>query len=127
MHRTRLSLYYLASYLLVGGVGFLAFPQLMLVLFLSNGSYPDVMVRLLGMFMLSLGLMVAQFIRLRAAEQYPGTLVVRTVILAVLVWLYVLYKDPMLLVLFAIVAIGYVLTGACFLLDRATAARAGKF
>lgn len=125
MRRTRLSLFYLAGYLLAGGLGFLAFPQRMLALLLSNGSYHDLMVRLVGMFMLALGLVVVQFIRLRATEQYPGTLVLRTLILPILAWLYVLYRDPMLLALIVIVAIGYLLTWTCILWDRSTAARPG--
>jgi uncharacterized protein YjeT (DUF2065 family) len=121
MQRTRLSLFYLAGYLLIGGIGFLVFPQLSLKLLLSNGSYPDLMVRLVGMFMMGLGLVVVQFIRLRADDQYPGTLVLRTIFLPILGWMYWTYKDPMLLVLIGIVAFGYVLTMTCFLWDRATA------
>jgi len=126
MQRTRLSLFYLAGYLLIGGIAFLLFPQLSLKLLLSNGSYSDLMVRLVGMFMLGLGLMVVQFIRLRAHEQYAGTLVLRTIFLPILGWFYWVYKDPMLLVLIGIVAFGYLLTLTCFVWDRAAAAPSVK-
>ncbi len=43
MSRTRLSLFYLATYLTIGGIGFLAVPQTMLVLFFSNGDYSNMM------------------------------------------------------------------------------------
>lgn len=121
MKRTRLSLFYLAGYLLIGGIGFLVFPQLSLKLLLSSGNYPDLMVRLVGMFMMGLGLMVAQFIRLRSYEQYPGTLVLRTIFLLILGWMYWAYQDPMLLVFIGIVAFGYLLTLTCLLRDRAEA------
>jgi hypothetical protein len=42
MNRTRLTLYYLCSYLLVGGLVLLFFPNEGLRLLLSNGDYGDV-------------------------------------------------------------------------------------
>lgn len=80
------------------------------------------MVRLVGMFVLTPGVVVVRFIRFRAVEQYPATLVLRTLLLPILAWLYVPYGDPMPLVLIVIVA-GYLLTWTCFLWDRATARR----
>ena len=118
MRRTRNSLYYLAGYLLAGGTGFLFFPQLSLKLFQSNGNYPDIMLQMLGMFMLSLGFVIVQFIRLRATALYSSTLIIRPMILSILVWLYVVNKDPMLLVLLAIVGIGFAVTSTCYILDR---------
>jgi hypothetical protein len=44
----RLSFIYLATYLLVGGLGFLLVPEMILRLLLSSGSYGDVMPRLVG-------------------------------------------------------------------------------
>ena len=49
----RVTLIYLTSYLFLGGLGLLVFPDLALRLLLSNGSYGDVMPRVVGMFMLS--------------------------------------------------------------------------
>jgi uncharacterized protein YjeT (DUF2065 family) len=51
----QLTFIYLASYLLVGGLGLLVVPELALRLLMSNGSYGDVMPRLVGVFMLALG------------------------------------------------------------------------
>ena len=118
MHKTRLSLFYLAGYLLIGGIGFLAVPQTMLKLFLSNGEYADVMVRFVGLLLIALGVMVVQMIRLRAFQLYPATLVVRTIILVGLLIFFVVYRDPMMMVLLAIVGIGFALTLTCLLLDR---------
>ncbi len=118
MQKTRLSLFYLAGYLIVGGVGFLAFPQTMLTMFLSNGNYSDVMVRMVGVLLLSLGILIVQLIRHRAAELYKTTLIVRTIILLALATFYFLYRDPLMIVLFVIVGIGYTLTLTSYLLDR---------
>ena len=118
MHKTRLSLFYLAGYLLIGGIGFLIVPQRMLELFLSNGEYADVMVRFVGLLLLALGVMVVQIIRLRAIQLYPATLVVRTIILVGLLIFFVVYRDPMMMVLLAIVGIGFALTLTCLMLDR---------
>lgn len=120
MKRTRYSLFYLASYLSFGGIGFLFFPQLSLKLFQSNGNYPNVMLRLLGMFMLSLGIVIVQFIRLRAVELYSTSLIVRIPILTILAWLYLSYRDPMLLILLIIVGLGFVMTSISYLIDRRT-------
>jgi uncharacterized protein YjeT (DUF2065 family) len=118
MKKTRLSLFYLAGYLSVGGIGFLFFPKVTLTLFFSNGNYSDVMVRIMGVFLLSLALIVIQIIRHRATFLYPTTLVVRALILSSFTLFYILYRDPMLLVLLAIVGIGFLMTLTSYLLDR---------
>ena len=73
MSRTRLSLFYLAGYLWVGGVGLLLAPNDIANLFLSNIEYSAVMLQSLGMFMIGLGIIVVQIIRLHASALYPTT------------------------------------------------------
>jgi len=118
MKRTRLSLYYLAGYLLFAGVALVLAPSLALQLLLSNGSYGELLPRLLGVVLFALGVFVAQVVRLGLAQLYTTTLAVRVVILAVLVWLYASSSDPLFLVLLGIVGLGFVLTGTSYLLDR---------
>ena len=118
MHKTRLSLFYLAGYLLIGGIGFLIVPRTMLKLFISNGDYSDLMVRFVGLLLIALGALVVQIIRVRALQMYPATLIVRTIILVGLLIFFVVYRDPMMMVLLAIVGIGFALTLTCLLLDR---------
>jgi uncharacterized membrane protein len=118
MKRTRLSLYYLAGYLLFAGVALIAAPSFALKLLLSNGSYGDVLPRLLGVVLLALGILVAQMLRLCLKQLYTTTLAVRAIILAVLVWLYAMSSDPFFLVLVGVVGLGVVFTGASYLLDR---------
>lgn len=118
MHKTRLSLYYLTGYLLTGGLGFLLLPQTMLELFQSNGTYSDLMVRMTGLMLLCIGIIITQFIRHNVVDLYGTTLFVRSVILFALFIFYMLYEDPLMIVLMAIVGFGFVLTLACFVLDR---------
>ncbi len=116
--RTRISLFYLAGYLYTGGIGFLFAPGLSLELFLSNGSYSDAMVRMVGVLLLSLGILATQMIRLNLDALYPSTLMVRSLILATLVWLYFRSSDPLFLILTGIVGLGFVLTLSSYLADR---------
>jgi uncharacterized protein YjeT (DUF2065 family) len=118
MNRTRLSLYYLASYLVGGGACFLLLPQLSATLFQSNGSYPDVMLRAIGMFMVALGFIVIQIIRHRAEAFYLTTLMVRAFICAGLIAFFLMVKDPLFLVLLVIVVSGMLFTGYNYLRER---------
>jgi hypothetical protein len=118
MNRTRLSLYYLFSYLLIGGLVLLFFPAEGLKLLLSNGSYGDVFPRVAGMFLAGLGITVLGIILTRSEALYPVTLVVRTFFLTGFAAFYWLTRDPLFLVLLAIVGLGFVLTLTSYLLDR---------
>ncbi len=117
MRKTWLSLHYLVGYLSVGGLAFLATPQTASTLFQSNGTYSDLMLRLLGLMMLGLAIFVGQVIRRRATEFYRTTLLVRACLLVGFAAFYFVYEDPMLLVLLAIVGLGFVLTLSSYLLD----------
>ena len=66
----QLTFIYLASYLLVGGLGLLVVPELALRLLMSNGNYGDVMPRLVGVFMLALGGVILQFVRAHDYRYY---------------------------------------------------------
>ncbi len=102
----RLTLSYLAGYLLVGGPGFLVAPDVALRLLLSNGAYGDIMPRVVGMFMLALGGFIFQFVRARDYRYYLYAVVARSFIVLVLTALYLRARDPLFLVLDAIVLIG---------------------
>ena len=105
-HMQRLTLSYLAGYLLVGGLGFLVAPDVALRLLLSNGAYGDIMPRVVGMFMLALGGFILQFVRARDYRYYVYAVVARSFIVLVLTALYFQARDPLFLVLDAIVLIG---------------------
>jgi uncharacterized protein YjeT (DUF2065 family) len=120
--RTRLSLYYLATYLIGAGIALIFAPSLALTLLFANGHYGDVMPRLLGVVLLALGIVIVQIIRHSLEVLYPTTLIVRTFIMAVLVGLLIYSRDPLFISLLVVVGFGMVLTGTSYALDRRTAA-----
>jgi uncharacterized protein YjeT (DUF2065 family) len=124
MRWTRLSFFYLIGYLSVGGLGLLVAPELALRLLGATASYPAVLVRLLGAFMVALALLVGQIVRYRVEVLYPTTLIVRIVLLGMIVGLYFESRDPLFLVLSGIVALGMLLTTAGLLTDRRASANA---
>ena len=77
MNRTRLSLFYLGSYLTIIGFGLLFAPHGTLDIPRSNGDYGDVFSRVAGMLMSGLGLSIFGMIRARSFELYPATLLMR--------------------------------------------------
>ena len=102
----RLTLIYLSGYLVLGGAGLLFLPDLTLRLMLSNGTYGDVMPRVVGMFMITLGGLVFQFVRGRDYRYYRYAIFARIFIVLVLTVLYFKTLDPLFLVLNAIVLAG---------------------
>lgn len=118
MNRTRLSLVYPAAYLTCGGLGLMIAPQTALELLLSSGTYEDVLIRLLGIMLFSLGVVVAQIVRLEIRMLYLTTLVIRLLILVGMIALFFVYGDPMLVVLSGIVGLGFLITAACYVSDR---------
>jgi hypothetical protein len=102
----QLTFIYLSSYLLVGGLGLLVVPVLTLRLLLSNGSYGDVMPRLVGVFMLALGGVILQFVRARDYRYYRFTIIARIFIFVAMTAIYFKSRDPLFLVLDGIVLVG---------------------
>jgi len=121
MSKTRLSLFYPAGYLSIGGISFLFAPQTTLSLLLSNGAYSDLMVRIMGTFLLALAIVVVQIIRLEATQLYFTSVVLRVWVLTALTCFYVVYRDPMLLILVAIIGSGIVLTVLACVTERKSA------
>ena len=118
MNKTRLSLFYLGSYLTIIGFGLLLVPDGTLKILQSNGEYGDVFPRIAGMLMSGLGITVFGIIRARVSELYPATLLIRLYFLVCIVVFYSMTRDPLFLVIFAIVALGFVLTLSSYMLDR---------
>jgi hypothetical protein len=118
MTKTRLSLFYLGSYLFLIGIGLLLAPHGTLKILQSNGDYGDIFPRVSGMLMSGLGLSIFGMIRARAYDLYPATLFIRAYFIACIVTFYAVTRDPLFLVLVAIVGLGFVLTLSSLLLDR---------
>jgi hypothetical protein len=108
----------LSSYLAVIGFGLLIAPQGTLKILQSSGDYGDVFPRVSGMLMSGLGLSIFGMIRARSYELYPATLFIRAYFIACIAAFYVMTRDPLFLVLIAIVGLGLVLTLSSYMLDR---------
>jgi hypothetical protein len=121
MRRTRLSLYYLAGYLTLGGFALLLIPSQTLHFLLASGHYGQIFPRFTGMLMSGLGLNIAGIIRARAQVLYPATLFVRSFFIICLIVFYWLSSDPLFLVVLGVVLLGVGLTLTSYLLDRASA------
>ena len=118
LNKTRLSLFYLGSYLVLIGLGLLFAPDRTVKILQSNRHYDDIFVRIAGMLMSGLGLSIFGMIRARAFELYPAALVMRMYFIACFVALYAMTCDPVFLVLIGIVGLGLALTLSSYLLDR---------
>ena len=116
MHRTRLSLFYLAGYLVPTGLALTFAPDLVFKLLFATGQYGDAIPRLAGGLILALGIIVVQIIRHRLDVLYPTTVAVRFVLLAILGWLYARTGDPFFMAVFGVVGLGVLLTGGSLLL-----------
>lgn len=117
MSWARVSMFYLMTYLALGGLGLLVDPPLALRLLGATGDYPPALMRLFGGFMLALAIIVIQIVRLRVAVLHPTTLLVRVVLLGTIVWTYTSTRDPLFLVLSGIVGLGMLLTASGLLAD----------
>jgi uncharacterized protein YjeT (DUF2065 family) len=124
VNRTHLSLYYLAGYLLPAGTLLLLAPDFATKLLLSNRTYDDAPFRLAGILLIGLGILVVQMIRYRIEVLYPTTVVIRLLISATLLGLFLRTNDPFFLVILAVVAVGIALTAASYVLDRRASAAA---
>ena len=118
MNKTRLSLLYLGSYLVLIGLGLLFAPDGTLRLLQSNTNYGDVFPRVAGMLMSGLGFSVFGIIRAGVTTLYPATIFIRMYFLVCLAAFYWMTSDPLFLVLTVIVGIGFVLTLSAHRLER---------
>ncbi len=123
MSKTRLSLYYLVTYLSLTGLGLMAAPAQVMAMLMATGEYGDVMPRFVGILMLALGLLVSQIIRFRVEPMYPITVLVRLLIWVFVLWLYLRSGDPFFAAVLGVVGLGILLTGGIYLAERRGAGR----
>jgi len=117
----RIAFVYLISYLAVAAVGFGLFPTLTLKLFLSNGDYGVIMPRLLGAMMGVLSFLLFMIYRKGDWQRYsPFTMMARSPLVLFIFYLYYLSRDPMFLIINAIILIGLVTTAVGTALQRTT-------
>jgi uncharacterized protein YjeT (DUF2065 family) len=118
MPKTRLSLYYLVTYLAVTGLGLMGAPSATLRLLGATALYDDAMPRFAGVLMLALAALVSQIIRFRLAPLYPVTVVIRVGIWAFVLWLYLHSRDGFFIAVLAVVGIGILLTACAYVFER---------
>jgi uncharacterized protein YjeT (DUF2065 family) len=117
--RTRLSMFYLAGYLLPVGLALMFVPQPTMKLFLTNHAYDDLGLRIGGVFLFAIGMIVSGMIINEASRAYLVTLFVRAFIITALFVLYTFYGDPALVVINLVVGVGWVLTYLGWRKDKA--------
>ena len=93
-------------------------PRLALKLLLSTGEYGEILPRLAGLLFLGLGIIVVQIIRLQVTFLYPTTLAVRAVFFVGFGCLYIMSRDPLFLVLLAVLGVGMLATSVSYVLDK---------
>jgi hypothetical protein len=118
MRRTNRSLIYVAVYLLGAGSFLVLAPRLAMQFLFSTGNYGEILPRLVGLLLIGLGMFVVQIIRHRVAALYTTTLAVRSVFCVGFIALYARSRDPLFLVLLAVVGLGFLATSVCYILDR---------
>jgi hypothetical protein len=118
MKRTRLSLFYLAGYLIPIGFLLLFAPTFTLRLLLSNGDYGSVFPRVVGMLLIGIGAIVVQIIRFRIEIVYSTTLLIRAFFCLCFTVFFFTSHDPFFLVLITIVAIGLIWTALSYVVDK---------
>ena len=96
----------------------LAAPDTAFKLLFSNTSYGDVLPRLFGTVLFSIGAVFVQIVRMQIRELYTTTIVVRMPLMAINLWLFYYSGNPLFLTLFVIVTFGVVLTVTGYVLDR---------
>ncbi len=118
MNRTRLSLLYLAGYLLPTGLGLYFAPQFFMKLLLSNGQYSDAFPQFSGILLVGLGILVVHVILYGGPVWYRGTLIVRLVLWTGILGIWLKSRDPLFLVVLGVLGFGIVLTGTFYFLDH---------
>jgi hypothetical protein len=120
MKLSRLSMFYLASYLLPSGILLVVAPRLVFELMFSSqpAAYGDVIPRMAGALAIALGIIVVQLIRLRIEALYGTLVFARVILVSIWIWLYARTHDPFFLILTGIVGFGALFTAAGILHDR---------
>ena len=121
--RTRISLWYVVTYLFLTGLALVVAPTASLQLAHSTADYGDVMPRWTGMMSIALAALIAQTVRHRLEILYPLGFVMPAAMLVGFVGLYRLSGDPLFLVVLAVVAVGVATTGITLWLDSRASLR----
>lgn len=122
MPKTRRSLFYLATYLLLTGLALLFAPQLSLKLLFANHEYPSAFIQFSGILMIGLAVIVMNVIKFGNRIWYRATLMARIPMWILILGLYLYSGETLFLVVLAVLGLGIVLTGSFYLAERSRAA-----
>ncbi len=115
LNKTRLSLFYLIGYLSLTGLALMIAPAWTLKTLFASREYDDAMPRFAGILMLALGLVVSQIVRLRVAQLYPLTVLIRLVIWFYVLWLYFHTGETFFAAVLGVLGLGILFTGITYL------------
>jgi uncharacterized protein YjeT (DUF2065 family) len=118
MRRTRLSLFYLAGYLIPTGLGLFLAPQFFLKLLLSDRQYSDAFPQFAGILLVGLGIVVVTVILYGNPIFYRMTLIVRLALWTGIFVIYLRSGDPFFIVVLCVLGFGILLTGSIYLWER---------
>ncbi|MEQ1945588.1 MAG: hypothetical protein ABL995_00260 [Bryobacteraceae bacterium] len=118
MKKTRLSLFYLAGYLIPTGLSLFFAPQWTLKALFASGEYTDVFPQFAGSLMVALGIIVLAVIRYGNPVFYRTTLIVRVWIWLSVLGIYLRSGERLLVVVLGVVGFGMLLTGSLYLSER---------
>ena len=118
MNLKRISLTYVVTYLMIGGLGLAMIPDLLLKLFQSNQDYGDIMPRVVGMFMIVLSGLIAAMLYFKDYKYYGFSIVVRTFIVLFLFFLFLMNNDPFFIVINVIVLSGLIPSYIIYMKDK---------
>ena len=121
MPRTRRSLFYLAGYLTLTGLGLLFVPQFILKLLFANHDYPSAFVQFSGILMIGLAVVVMNIIRYGNRILYRTTLMARIPMWLCTLGLYLQTGETFFIVVLCVLGLGIVLTGSFYLAERGNA------
>ena len=110
---------YLASYLCFGGFGFAFAPEIALKLFMSSGEYGDIMPRVAGLFMLTLGSLIGTMTYNNDLRYFGFSVIARSGMVTFFAWLFSMSKDPLFIIISVIVLIGLLPSRYFFLIKSA--------
>lgn len=115
---TRASLVFVASYLLLTGLGLALAPGLTLALLGSTVDYGPIMPRWVGMFSVALAAVIVQVLRHRLTVLYPMGFFMPGAMLFGFAALYLASGDKLFVAVMAVVGVGVAMTGSSLWLDR---------
>ena len=118
MPKTRRSLFYLATYLLLTGLALLFIPATFTKLLFATREYPGAFVQFSGILMLGLAAVVINIIKYGSKIFYRATLIARIPMWICTLGLYFYTKETFFIVVLCVLGMGIVITGSCYLSER---------